>query len=112
MDCFINFIHYDIDVLSDDLCCISSDIQNGHNVHYNILLSWLCGSKLIYSLLNTVNIFGLKTVLTDMFYPHVYWIISSDIPNVLRRWVQWWAMNDALDMPSRQVGRVLIPHFL
>ena len=57
MDRFINFIHYDIDVLSVDLCCISSDIQNGYNVHYSFLLSWLCDSKFIYSLLNTINIF-------------------------------------------------------
>ena len=57
MDCLINFIHYDIDMLSVDLHCISSDIQNGYNVHYISLLSWMCGNKLIYSLLNIVNIF-------------------------------------------------------
>ena len=58
MDCFVNFIQYDIDVLSVDLHCISSDFQNGYNVHYSFLLSLLCGNKLIYSLLNVVNIFA------------------------------------------------------
>ena len=38
MDCFNNFIHYDIDVLSVDLCCISSDVQNGYDVHYSCLV--------------------------------------------------------------------------
>ena len=55
--CFIDFIHYYIDVLSVDLCCISSDIQNGYNVYDSIMLSWLCANNLSYSLPNIINTF-------------------------------------------------------
>ena len=43
-----------------------------------------------------------------MFYPSVYWKFSSGAQGVLGRCVQWWAMDDALDMPSRPAGRVPI----
>ena len=50
----------------------------------------------------------LEIVVADMFYPVVYWNISSGIPSVQVIHVQWLFMSGVLDRLSKQVDKELI----
>ena len=52
--------------------------------------------EILIELVLQVN--DLETVISDGFFPLVYWNISNDIPGVLVRHVQWLSMSGMLDM--------------
>ena len=57
MGCFVNCIHYYVNVLSVYLGSISSDVENRYNIYYSVMLC-LHYDELIHSYLNAGDIFS------------------------------------------------------